>query len=68
MTTATDATRPADDALRAVVDWRLECLFAAGFEAADAAVIARRLEIDLHEALRLVERGCPSATAMRILL
>jgi hypothetical protein len=57
----------AADALTEVVDRRLRQLFQAGFDAQDAAAVAARLDVDLHEALDLLARGCPSGTALRIL-
>jgi len=48
--------------------WRLEELVRAGYEPWDALVLSRRLEIDLHAAIQLVQHGCPSATAVRILI
>ena len=51
-----------------VVRWRLERLLEAGYEAETASFLADRLHVDLHVAIRLVQRGCPSATAVRILI
>jgi hypothetical protein len=48
--------------------WRLENLSEAGYEPPVAAELADRLDIDLHQAVRLVQRGCPVALAARILL
>lgn len=48
--------------------WRLEELRRAGYDIADAVELALRTEIDLHWAVSLVRRGCPSATAARIAL
>ena len=48
--------------------WRFEELLRAGYDIADAAELALRTEIDLHWAVSLVQRGCPSATATRIAL
>jgi hypothetical protein len=48
--------------------WRLERLEAAGYPSEDARVLSERHDIDLHLALRLLERGCPVETALRILL
>jgi hypothetical protein len=53
---------PADS----VREWRLEELLRAGYELEDATEIAFNLEIDLHQATDLVRRGCPSATAVKI--
>ncbi|HET7514941.1 MAG TPA: hypothetical protein VFJ60_09075, partial [Gaiella sp.] len=43
--------------------WRFDELLRAGYDIADAADVALRTDIDLHWAMRLVQRGCPSATA-----
>lgn len=48
--------------------WRFDELLRAGYDIADAADVALRTDIDLHRAVRLVQRGCPSATAARIVL
>jgi hypothetical protein len=48
--------------------WRLCALTAAGYDLDDAVVLASHIEIDLHTATELVRRGCPSATAVRILV
>jgi hypothetical protein len=48
--------------------WRFDELLRAGYDIADAAELALRTEIDLHWAVSLVRRGCPSATATRIAL
>jgi hypothetical protein len=53
---------------RRVLEWRLAQLRRGGFEPEDAALLASHLEVDLHEALALVRRGCPPKTALRILL
>lgn len=49
-----------------VREWRLEELLRAGYDVEDATEIAFHLEIDLHQATDLVRRGCPSATALKI--
>ena len=48
--------------------WRLDELVRAGYEPWDALVLSRRPEIDLHAAIDLVRHGCPSRTAVRILI
>ena len=48
--------------------WRFDELLRAGYDIADAADVALRTDIDLRWAVRLVQRGCPSATAARIAL
>ena len=48
--------------------WRFEQLVRAGFNDEDATEIAFHLDIDLHYATRLVRQGCPSSTALKIVL
>jgi hypothetical protein len=47
--------------------WRTAELMRVGFPGDDAVALAARFEIDLHEAIELVQRGCPPALAIRIL-
>jgi hypothetical protein len=47
--------------------WRTAELMRVGFPGDDAVALAARLEIDLHEAISLVQRGCPPELAIRIL-
>ncbi len=51
-----------------VVSWRAESLVRAGFAVPAAVNLAASKHVDLHAAVRLVERGCPPETALRILL
>ena len=51
-----------------VVDWRIEQLVRAGFNRLEAVILAKRSHVDLHEAVELLERGCPRQTAVEILL
>jgi hypothetical protein len=57
-----------DTATDAVISWRFEELVRAGYEDQDAAELAHHAEVDLHMAVELVRRGCPSNTALRIVL
>jgi hypothetical protein len=50
-----------------VIDWRMRRLELAGFPPPLAAQVARTGEIDLHELLGLLDRGCPPELAVRIL-
>ena len=50
-----------------VLAWRFDALCRAGFDLESAALVATNVEIDLHDAVVLVARGCPPATAVRIL-
>jgi hypothetical protein len=58
----------ADVEAEEVLRWRFELLVRAGYDPADAMVIASHVEIDLHFAEDLVRAGCPPATAVQILL
>jgi hypothetical protein len=40
----------------------------AGYDIGSALLLASHVEIDLHDASALVRRGCPSETALRILI
>lgn len=51
-----------------VVAWRREQLSRAGCRRFEAEVLARELKVDLHEAVELLERGCPSKIALEILI
>jgi len=51
-----------------VVAWRFEELLRAGADAGSALILAGHTEVDLHEATRLLERGCPPALALQIML
>lgn len=51
-----------------VVAWRRDQLRRAGCRRFDAEVLARERQVDLHEAVELLERGCPSKIALKILL
>jgi hypothetical protein len=50
-----------------VAAWRRHVLRQAGFETALAQQLAANAEIDLHDLLKLVDRGCPPELAARIL-
>jgi hypothetical protein len=47
--------------------WRTAELMRVGFPGDDAVALAARMDVDLHEAIELVQRGCPPALAVRIL-
>ena len=47
--------------------WRTAELMRVGFPGDDAVALAARMEVDLHEAIELVQRGCPPELAVRIL-
>lgn len=48
-------------------EWRRQRLIAAGFAAPLAGRLADDANVDLHELLVLLDRGCPPALAARIL-
>ncbi|MBA3427855.1 MAG: hypothetical protein H0U07_04700 [Actinobacteria bacterium] len=67
MTTARFSRLDTEDATQ-ILRWRLRTLAAAGYELDDAVVLASNVQIDLKAAVELIEGGCPSATAVRILI
>ena len=54
--------------LERVERWRAGELMRAGYDSAGATALAARLDIDLHTATDLLERGCPADLALQILL
>jgi hypothetical protein len=48
--------------------WRQDELERAGFPPRDAAKLAARTDVDLHGAVKLLQRGCPKDLALKILL
>jgi hypothetical protein len=50
-----------------VVRWRRGLLQRAGFDSQTATALAGAEDVDLHELLSLVDRGCPPELAARIL-
>jgi hypothetical protein len=52
---------------RDVQRWRRDVLVRAGFDDDAARDLAAASGVDLHEALTLVDRGCPPELAARIL-
>ena len=51
-----------------ILCWRFSELHSAGYEWDEALELATHVDIDLHRATELVARGCPTGTAVRILL
>jgi hypothetical protein len=47
--------------------WRTSELMRVGFPGDDAVVLGARVDVDLHDAIALVQRGCPVDLAIRIL-
>jgi hypothetical protein len=54
--------------LERVERWRADELMRAGFDPSSATELAARLDIDLHAATELVDRGCTPELALQILL
>jgi hypothetical protein len=54
--------------LERVERWRVDELLRAGFDPAAAVTLSTRLDIDLHRATELIDRGCSSELALQILL
>ena len=57
-----------DEEVERIVAWRLYELLGAGYPVQTAERLAARLDIDLHRAIGLVERGCKPEVAALILL
>lgn len=51
-----------------IIHWRFDVLVDAGYDPEQALRLATHVEVDLHLAASLPRRGCPSETALRILL
>lgn len=68
MSDSYDDFRPLPDENERVRLWRLKTLLDAGYSVDEAEEISDRAEIDLHQAVELVERGCDPARAASILL
>lgn len=62
----TTSRRHADAPTPDVLAWRCSCLLAAGFGTALAMAVAGDPRYDLHALINLVERGCPTDVAVRI--
>jgi hypothetical protein len=57
-----------EDELHRVRSWRYETLLQAGFTEEDSTEIAFYCDIDVHAAIDLLHRGCPSTLAAEIVL
>jgi hypothetical protein len=51
-----------------VLCWRLAQLAEAGYTDEATATLAPRPDVDLHQAIGLLLKGCPQETALRILV
>jgi hypothetical protein len=63
----TTELQPKETEQERIERWRTEMLERAGYSAAAAAELAVRMDVDLHQAMRLVENGCPPDVALQIL-
>jgi hypothetical protein len=66
--TAAETTLVDETELERVARWRAEELERAGYDPHAAAQLAARLDVDLHRAVELLQHGCPTELALRILL
>ena len=57
-----------DTELERVEHWRAKELERAGYDRKAARELASRHDVDLHRAVKLLERGCSPELALRILL
>lgn len=51
-----------------IEQWRHEALSRAGYDPESALVLAASHDVDLHDAIELLERGCTVDLALQILL
>jgi hypothetical protein len=51
-----------------IEQWRHEALERAGYDPEAAVVLAASHDVDLHDAVELLERGCSVELALQILL
>ena len=51
-----------------IESWRMEALVRAGYDKRSAAVLACRKDVDLHQAMSLLQNGCSPKLALEILL
>jgi len=65
---ATDIILVDSTEMERIERWRAEELERAGYEPRAAGRLAVRHDVDLLSAIELLERGCPTDLALRILL
>lgn len=64
-----EAAPPVDDReYRKILNWRIDYLMRAGYDAEASVLIAQNLNVDLHVAGDLLTDGCDVTTALLILL
>jgi len=64
---AVEQVEYAETEVERVERWRAAELERAGYHPEAAFELALRFDVDLHAAVELVERGCPSELALQIL-
>jgi hypothetical protein len=57
-----------NDEVRRILNWRREELERAGYEREYADILATAVEVDLRDAVRLLDAGCRQSVAVLILL
>jgi hypothetical protein len=67
MRMSTVANEVVESELERVERWRADALERAGYDHDAAVELASRLDVDLHHAIALLERGCPPELAVLIL-
>jgi hypothetical protein len=65
---STKSKSHAETELERTIRWRSDELENAGYQAEEASVLARRMDVDLHVAASMLRSGCPNETALKILL
>ncbi len=68
MMSAAELQERPDVEIELVEQWRVHSLSRVGYDLESATVLAASHEVDLHRAMRLLERGCPIDLALQILL
>lgn len=66
--TAAEAQVSFETELERIEAWRMEALIRAGYDEDAAMKLATRLDVDLHQAIGLIDRGCSPELALQILL
>jgi hypothetical protein len=59
---------PKSTEISEVARWRLSELVRAGYTWDQGVLLAARPDVDLHDAIDLIRRGCPGETAVKILV
>jgi hypothetical protein len=60
--------RPRTSEEERVLNWRFDVFELAGYNPLAALALANSPDVDLHTAVRLLTKGCPQDTALKILL